>query len=587
MSLFNLSPSAIVFRDQDLVVVDKPAGLTCQSSSDVNADLPLLLAELLQREDGTHQTPRLFAHQRLDKETSGLIAYGLSETGNAMLKAASEARENRSNKIGITKRYVALTRGTMSKKARLAFEQGAVLEDHLVFERGRSEVVTNRGPNPRSKHVRSKRAHRAKLARSLVRLVESHDHTHGFEIEIETGRTHQIRVQLRHAGFPVFGDRLYGDSPDLHAPRLMLHASELAFDGATEKHRFSVAANFETPADLVESLNTYLPTAALRRIDLHRSKVTNCFRLFHGFGEGAPGIDIDVYGKHLVLHLRSDEALQRENEIADVLRELTKSDFDGLYVKRRPKRANTMTDLERSERAPSEPLFGKPAPAMFVGKENGMAFSVRLASGMSTGIFLDQRFARSKVRELLRQTPASTINLFSYTSAFGLAAALGAEEQKNAPEDTQAESLIDILNVDASGVAIEQSRENFERLGLTGRFFKDDAFSVLTRQIKKGACFGLVICDPPTYATGKRRWKSGSQWRELARMCTEITACGGVMLLSSNDTRMTQGEFRRFVREGVEAAGRQARLRDLPAPRDFPPPVGAAPIPHRLWCVVD
>lgn len=564
-SLFTLKDSAIVFRDEHLVVVDKPPGLTCQSVTDVHADLPLLVSEWIEHSDSAPTASKLFSHQRLDKETSGLIAYGLSEIGNDMLKSGA------GQKI-----YAALCGGNMSAKKRRALERGITAEDLLLYDRGRSEVVTKGELKRRPKRVQD----RAKIARSLVQLEASREQLHRFRVELQTGRTHQIRVQLLNLGLCVLGDRIYGETAELHAPRMMLHASELSFSG----QHFSSTPDFETPSDLVRALEKFLPIAALRRLDLHRSEATDCYRLFHGAGEGAPGIDIDAYQKHLVLHLRSDEAQDREAEIAEVISELTCRDFDGLYVKRRPKRASTITKSERLERAPAEPLFGKFAPPVFVAKENNLPFSVRLASGMSTGIFLDQRLARLKVRQLLKEAPTSVLNLFSYTSVFGLAAALGAHERTERTEQTEP---IDVLNVDASGVAIEQSKENFERLNLSARFFKDDAFVVLSRQLKKGARFGLVICDPPTYATGKKRWKSGAQWRELAQLCAQVTARSGVMLLSSNDERMSKREFRRFVREGAESAGRKVKLRDLRAPRDFPPAIGADPIPHRLWCVLD
>ncbi|MFT5356158.1 MAG: 23S rRNA (cytosine1962-C5)-methyltransferase, partial [Polyangiales bacterium] len=118
-----------------------------------------------------------------------------------------------------------------------------------------------------------------------------------------------------------------------------------------------------------------------------------------------------------------------------------------------------------------------------------------------------------------------------------------------------------------------------------GRVLKNDAFEYLERSVRKGELFDWVLCDPPTYATGKkRRWKSGAQWKELAALCARVSAPKGRLLLSSNDSRMSQSRFRRYVREGVESTGRTlSAMRDGKGDRDFPLAPGEEPLPRRLW----
>ena len=309
-----------------------------------------------------------------------------------------------------------------------------------------------------------------------------------------------------------------------------------------------------------------LRSALQRRYALSRSEETTAYRLFQGEAEGAPGVSVDVYGEHLLLHLRSDEAQARETEIAEELRAFSEH-FAGLYVKRRPKQANKHSG-DKEELAPPEPLWGE-SLGDFEILEHGLCYGVNLGQGLSTGIFLDQRRARLRVRKSAKD--ARVLNLFAYTCPFGVAAAAGGARE--------------VINVDSSATALGRGKANFERNHLNARVLKNDAFEYLERCARKGELFDWVLCDPPTYATGKkRRWKSGAQWRQLAALCMRVTAPGGRLLLSSNDSRMSQSRFRRYVRDGAKDAGRSlAALRDGKSDRDFPCAPGEAPLPRRLW----
>lgn len=526
-----LDPARVLYWEDGIAVIDKPPGVTTQAAGQVADDLPARVREHLGLD-------YLGTHQRLDKGTSGVICFATDEARNASL-ADSLSRAD--------KRYVAAVVGWRGDTR--------TLDDWLVPQRGGSRVGLK-------SEAEAKRA----ITRASVRARQGDRSL--LELHIETGRTHQIRAQLAHVGAPVAGDRRYGGGP---APRLMLHAESLVLDGrrfeAPVPSSFARWLRGEDAIALVdrESLLIGLNDAAELRWALARDPQTNAYRLANGAGDGMPGLVVDVYDQHAVVSLYGDEAVAAEDVVLDVVASLG---FAGVYVKRRPKQANELVDPRQTELAPAEAARGRSAPESFEVVENGMHFEVRLGDGLSTGLFLDQRRARRRVREM--SAGKRVLNLFAYTCGFGVAAALG--------------GAADVTDVDVSGAALDRGARNQSLNGVTGKRLRADCFDFLARAGRQGRRYDLIVCDPPTYATTKkRRWKSGTQWVDLARACVAIAAPGAHLLLSSNDSRMPQARFRRYVRE---AAPELDGLRDAKAPRDFPPPLGHDPLPRRLWATV-
>ncbi|HEY8428178.1 MAG TPA: class I SAM-dependent methyltransferase, partial [Sandaracinaceae bacterium] len=406
---------------------------------------------------------------------------------------------------------------------------------------------------------------RAKRAVSEVRVIERAGSRALLEVRIETGRTHQIRAQLAAEGAPVVGDALYGGEP---APRLMLHASSIALAHPVRGTPLSVRAPIPPlfsralRGRLDEPLEDALARAVERRFGLAHRDDLSAFRLLDE-GDGIAGLAVDVYDDWLVAHLYSDAIEARLDEVLDAL---TRLGPRGVYLKRRPKQANVIVDPKDGTWAPALPVRGEPAPDPLAIRENGLAYLVRLGDGLSTGIFLDQRENRRRVRELAKG--ARVLNLFAYTCGFTVAAAAGGARES--------------LSIDASASALARGRANLEHAGLASpahAFEAADVFEALARLAKAGERFDLVIVDPPTYSTTRAsRWTSGADWRALAAACLRVLARGGRMLACSNDRRLKQAKLRRYVHEAARDAGVEiAQLKDLPCPSDFPPPFGEEP----------
>jgi 23S rRNA (cytosine1962-C5)-methyltransferase len=405
------------------------------------------------------------------------------------------------------------------------------------------------------------------------------------ELTLETGRTHQARVQLAHAGAPIAGDPLYGGAP---APRLLLHAHALTMVHPLTKKRttFTARAPFEFERwlqrgdegdriyDDVAALDAAIRRALERRFALGRSdedgpRKTTAFRAIHEEGDALPGLAVDVYGEHLVAQFHGDDAIWANRERRE--RVLDRLDgcigAAGIYLKVRPRQANTLVETRREDVAPKEPVRGAPAPEVMAIHEEGIAYDVRLGDGLSTGIFLDQRANRVRVRGLA--AGARVLNLFSYTCAFSIAAAVGGAKST--------------VSVDASPAALERGREGLIKLGLleTGehRFVAEDAFSWLARGAKKPERFDLVIVDPPSYSVTKsRRFVAATDYGELVAAAIGVCAPRARLLASTNHRGISRQKLRKAVADGVRRAGRSAaQIKDLPESADFPAPIGGEP----------
>ena len=237
---------AILFEDAHLIVLDKPAGLVVHPAPG-NLDGTLVNALLAHAEGdlpviGGEVRPGIV--HRLDKDTSGVMVVAKTDRAQQALSAAFAARD-------LERAYLALAWGVPGEAA---FRIEAPIGRHPV-DRKRMAVVP-----------------RGRRAATNVRLLRARGTAVSLlECRLETGRTHQIRVHLAHAGHPIVGDPLYCRRlpaaartlpPELSArlagfPRQALHAATLGFVHPVTGE----ALRFETPlpADLAELVNAVWP----------------------------------------------------------------------------------------------------------------------------------------------------------------------------------------------------------------------------------------------------------------------------------------------------------------------------------------
>jgi len=202
---FTLTRERILLDDGVLLAVDKPAGLPTHATADRSRPSLAAHVERWLREQGRPATPAV--HQRLDRDTSGIVLLGVDPRANAGLARAFAGRE-------AEKAYLAL----VARPARLPARAFRVDAPIGPAGAGREGVRVGRqgADAPAAQPAETEVVVREVLERAL--LVEARP---------RTGRRHQVRVHLAHAGLPILGDPLYGRR-DPGVPRLMLHATRLA-----------------------------------------------------------------------------------------------------------------------------------------------------------------------------------------------------------------------------------------------------------------------------------------------------------------------------------------------------------------------
>jgi 23S rRNA (cytosine1962-C5)-methyltransferase len=542
----------VLYEDADLIAVNKPVGVPSQAADPSQPDdlVTRLRAYLVAQGRPAY----LGIHQRLDRDTSGVLLMTRRREANASIAAQFEGRK-------VQKRYRACVLGWPRGRA------NAVLDDVLVKGDDGCMRVAPRGHRSGQRATTRVKLLAEKAGRALL------------ELELETGRTHQARVQLAHAGAPIAGDPLYGGGP---APRLMLHAYELLLEHPATRAPLRVTA--PVPAELEAwlargdlgegiyddevMLDLAIGRAFERRFGLGRAdrgeRATTAFRVINEEGDALPRLAVDVYGEHLVAQLYEDGATWTPERKDRLLDRLAARGMDGIYLKRRPKQANVLVDTRREELAPRAPVRGAAAPEEISILEEGITYLARLGDGLATGIYLDQRGNRKRVRELAAGKRVA--NLFAYTCAFSVAAAKG--------------GATSTVSVDASKAAIDRGVASFEHAGVRSAahsFVAEDAFAWMARAKAKGTRFDLVILDPPSFATTKQTTFTleGGGYAEIAALAIALLAPGGIMLACANHRKMVRAKFRRLLHEAARACGRTiAQLKDLPDPPDFPPSPG-------------
>ncbi len=194
---------AIVFADDALTVLDKPAGVAVHGGSGVSFGV------IEQLRQARPEARFLELAHRLDRETSGLLIVATKRS--ALVKLHDLFRDG-----GISKRYLALVKGRWQN----ALQHVRLPLNKYLTAEGERRVSVGEG---------------GKEAHSIVRLLARWENFSLVEVELKTGRTHQIRVHLAHLGFPLAGDDKYGDfklNRDLQTAglkRMFLHAAKLSF----------------------------------------------------------------------------------------------------------------------------------------------------------------------------------------------------------------------------------------------------------------------------------------------------------------------------------------------------------------------
>jgi 23S rRNA (cytosine1962-C5)-methyltransferase len=345
---------------------------------------------------------------------------------------------------------------------------------------------------------------------------------------------------LRSARQNVIGDALDGAEA---ATRLMLHVSE--WNGHVHA-KAPLPIEFESwfvgeAALPPERFEAQLVDAALLRFGLWPK--AEAFRLSGEDAGELAGVTLDRYGDYAVLSLSSEQAWSRRDALSECLMDLGAR---GVYVKRRVR-----ADLRRQDPAelwPAAPQRGDAAPEALSVRNGSLGFWVRLSDGASTGLFLDQRANWARVEAACRG--ADLLNLFCYTGAFSVAAAVGGATSST--------------SVDLSRRALTNARLNLELNGLAGpshRLLKADVVDWLARAGRAERRFDWVVLDPPSFGTRARGVLDAERdYAALVKGAAALLRPGGHLLCVSHHRKLGQGDLLSGVERACREGGRRVRV---------------------------
>jgi len=204
---------ATLHTGQAYVVINKPAGINVEKHFDHDTVEARALAEW--RRPKATKPPYVGIVHRLDRPVSGALLLARNKSTLRLLNKAFE------DKL-VEKTYVALTEKPLPKPHGL-------LQNYLARDATNRKAV-----------VGTKATHGAKFAELKYRLIETRTDGHLYEIIPITGRFHQIRVQLAHAGAPIVGDATYGAEREYQPNAICLHATKLIFPEPAGEGRVTV-----------------------------------------------------------------------------------------------------------------------------------------------------------------------------------------------------------------------------------------------------------------------------------------------------------------------------------------------------------
>ncbi|HEU7632041.1 TPA: class I SAM-dependent rRNA methyltransferase [Streptococcus pneumoniae] len=291
---------------------------------------------------------------------------------------------------------------------------------------------------------------------------------------------------------------------------------------------------------------TLFRKAKEKRSAYYQDDLTTAYRLFNQEGDGFGGLTVDLYGDYAVFSWYNSYVYQIRQTISEAFRQVF-PEVLGAYEKIRFKGL----DYESAH------VYGQEAPDFFTVLENGVLYQVFMNDGLMTGIFLDQHEVRGSLVDGLAMGK-SLLNMFSYTAAFSVAAAMGGASQTT--------------SVDLAKRSRELSQAHFQANGLSTdehRFIVMDVFEYFKYAKRKNLTYDVIVLDPPSFARNKKQTFSvAKDYHKLISQSFEILNPGGIIIASTNAANVSRQKFTEQIDKGF--AGRSYQiLNKYGLPADF------------------
>ncbi len=293
-----------------------------------------------------------------------------------------------------------------------------------------------------------------------------------------------------------------------------------------------------------------IKSALHKRKQFYKSSDTTAFRVVNGEGDGLGGLIIDYYDGYYVVSWYSEGIYTFRDEIIAALQKV--ANFKGIYEKKR-------FDTKGKYIEGDDFVAGERGEFPLIVKENGVNFAVYLNDGAMVGVFLDQRNVRKQIRDKYAKG-RTVLNMFSYTGAFSVFAALGGASKTTS---------VDLANRSLSKT-IEQFSVNevdYEAQDI----IVEDVFLYFKYAAKKKMKFDMVVLDPPSFARSKKyTFSAAKDYKNLLKETIAITENNGIIVASTNCSAFDMKKFKGFIDTAFkEMNGKYKILEEHSLPEDF------------------
>ncbi|HIB4597240.1 TPA: class I SAM-dependent rRNA methyltransferase [Enterococcus faecalis] len=286
-----------------------------------------------------------------------------------------------------------------------------------------------------------------------------------------------------------------------------------------------------------------------KRTSFEKDSLTTAYRLFNGEGDGIGGVIIDRYADYAVFSWYDETLYQKKAELLTAFRTVY-PDIIGAYEKIR----FSTKDLPESQF-----LYGEQAPEPLLVTENGVQFATYLNEGLMTGIFLDQKEVRGRLVDGFA-VGKTVLNMFSYTGAFSVAAAMG--------------GAVATTSVDLAKRSLPKTTEQFEvnHLNLAAqKIIVMDVFDYFKYASRKGLSYDMIILDPPSFARNKKKvFSVAKNYGELVKDSIDILTDKGTLIASTNAANLSLAKYQKMVITALQEKNVRYKITDTyQLPADF------------------
>ncbi len=286
------------------------------------------------------------------------------------------------------------------------------------------------------------------------------------------------------------------------------------------------------------------------RLPYYKDEQTTAFRVFNGEGDGIGGLIIDYYDGYYVINWYSKGIYAFKDYVIQSLQNIV--EYKGIYQKKR-------FDTKGQYMDEDDFVTGERGQFPIIVKENGICFAVYLNDGAMVGVFLDQRDVRRTIRDTYAKGK-TVLNMFSYTGAFSVAAALG--------------GAIKTTSVDLANRSLAKTIEQFSINDIDYEaqdIIVEDVFHYFKYAARKKLTFDMVILDPPSFAKSKKfKFSAAKDYTNLLKETIAITEKNGIIVASTNCSTFDMHKFKEFIDKAFyETSTSYKILEEFSLPSDF------------------